>query len=105
MNLLKKLTKPTKDWTSVTFFGVSHSLTPAILTGSISTWPSDKTRPRDSTVRHSNEHFSIKDSGHHLWMVFNCSGIDQNVIHVNGHEALINELLENVIHHGLEGGW
>ena len=27
------------------------------------------------------------------------------MINVNGHEALVNELLENVIHHGLEGGW
>src|SRR6266481_2214383 len=32
-------------------------------------------------------------------------GYRQNDIHVNGHQALINELLENVIHHGLEGGW
>src|SRR6266481_8173174 len=36
-------------------------------------------------------------------MVFNRLGIDQNVVHVYGHEAFINELLENVIHHGLEG--
>src|SRR6266481_9415217 len=36
-------------------------------------------------------------------MVFNHSGIDQNVIHVYGHEAFINELLENVIYHGMEG--
>src|SRR6266481_3973418 len=38
-------------------------------------------------------------------MVFDRLGIDQNVVHVYGHEAFINELLENVVHHGLEGSW
>src|SRR6266481_5958137 len=38
-------------------------------------------------------------------MVLDRSGIDQNVVHVYGHKAFINELLENVIHHGLEGSW
>ncbi|KAG5349175.1 hypothetical protein C0989_005447, partial [Termitomyces sp. Mn162] len=39
-------------------------------------------------------------------MVFlQCFGVDENVIEVHAHYTLCNEVLEDVIHHGLEGGW
>ena len=41
----------------------------------------------------------------HLSMMLNHVGIHQDVVHVNHHIALIDEVLENVIHHHLEGGW
>ena len=47
----------------------------------------------------------IQDLGHHLSMMLNHVGIHQDVVHVNHHIALIDEVLENVIHHHLEGGW
>ena len=46
----------------------------------------------------------VQDSGHHLLMMFNHVGVQQDVVHVDCHVAFINEVLENVIHHHLEGG-
>src|SRR6266481_10014247 len=104
-----------KDWTSVMFLGIGHSLTPAILTGSISTWPSDRIRPRYLTVGHSKEHFrfqvelvlpeDVEDMRYHLPVMLNCLCEDQDVVHVNGYKPFIYKVLENVIHHGLECGW
>ena len=47
----------------------------------------------------------IQNSGHNLLMVFNHVSIYQDIVHVNCHVDLINEVLKDVIHHGLEGGW
>ena len=46
-----------------------------------------------------------QDSGYDLLMVFNCVSVYQDIIHVNHHVTSINEVFEDVIHHGLEGGW
>ena len=46
----------------------------------------------------------VQDSGHHHLMMFDCVSIYENIDHVDCHIALINEVLENVIHHHLEGG-
>ncbi|KAG5334045.1 hypothetical protein C0989_004507 [Termitomyces sp. Mn162] len=34
-----------------------------------------------------------------------CFGVDEDVIKVYAHYTLCNEVLEDVVHHGLEGGW
>ena len=36
-------------------------------------------------------------------MVFNHVSVYQDVIHINCHVAFIDEVLEDVVHHGLEG--
>ena len=46
----------------------------------------------------------IQDSGHDLPMVFNHASVYQDIIHVDHHIAFNNEVFEDVIHHGLEGG-
>ena len=46
----------------------------------------------------------IQDSGHNLPMMFNCVSVYQDIVYVNSHIAFINEVLEDVIYHGLEGG-
>ena len=46
----------------------------------------------------------VKDSGHHLLMTFNCVRIYEDIIHVDCHIALIDEVFEDVIPHCLEGG-
>ena len=38
-------------------------------------------------------------------MVFNHVSVYQDIVHVDHHIAFINEVLEDVVHHGLEGGW
>ena len=45
-----------------------------------------------------------QDSGHDLPMMFNCAGVYKDIVHVDCHVALINEVFKNVIHHRLEGG-
>ena len=47
----------------------------------------------------------VQDSGHHFPMMFDHVGIYEDIVHVDCHIALIEEVLENVIHHCLEGGW
>ena len=37
-------------------------------------------------------------------MMFNCMGIHQDVVHVDHHIPFVDEVLEDVVHHGLEGG-
>src|SRR5258708_13189857 len=51
-------TKPRKDWTSLTFVGVSHSITLWTFVGSMATWSFKMTSPRYSTSFCSNLHFS-----------------------------------------------
>ena len=46
----------------------------------------------------------VEDLGHHLPMMFDRVGIYEDIVHVDCHVALINEVFENVIHHCLEGG-
>ena len=46
----------------------------------------------------------IQDSGHDLPMVFNHASVYQDIVHIDQHVSFINEVLEDVIHHGLEGG-
>ena len=47
----------------------------------------------------------IQDSGHDLPMVFDRVGVYQDIVHIDHHVPFIDEVLENVVHHGLEGGW
>ena len=46
-----------------------------------------------------------QDSGHYLSMMFDCVGIHQDAVHVDHHITLIDEVLKDVVHHHLEGGW
>ena len=46
----------------------------------------------------------IQASGHDLPMVFNCVSVYQDIVHIDHHVSFINEVLEDVIHHGLESG-
>ena len=47
----------------------------------------------------------VQDSGHNLSMVFDRVSAHQDIIHIYCHISFINKVLEDVIHHGLEGGW
>ena len=47
----------------------------------------------------------IQDSGYDLLMVFDCASVYYNIIHIDHHISFVDEVLEYVIHHGLEGGW
>ena len=40
-----------------------------------------------------------------LCMLFLCLDKDQNVIQIDYHNAFRYEILEDIVHHGLEGGW
>ena len=46
----------------------------------------------------------VQDSGHDLPMVFDRVGVYQDIVHIDCHVPFIDEVLEDVIHHGLEGG-
>ena len=37
-------------------------------------------------------------------MVFNCASVYQDIVHIDRHVSFINEVLKDVVHHGLEGG-
>ena len=47
----------------------------------------------------------VQDPGHDLLMVFDRASAYQDIIHIDCHISFINKVLEDVIHHGLEGGW
>jgi hypothetical protein len=47
---------------------------------------------------------SLQHQLHDLAMLFNVLGENENVIEVYTHHTFHNEILENVIHHGLEDG-
>ena len=83
------------------FFGVSQSLTPAILIldrGALKcAFLGFEVEPIFS------EH--VQDLGYDLPMVFNHVSVYQDIVQVNCHVAFINEVFEDVIHHGLEGSW
>jgi hypothetical protein len=32
-------------------------------------------------------------------------GEDQNVVEIDGYDAFSDQVLEDLVHHGLEGGW
>jgi len=38
-------------------------------------------------------------------VLFLCLGKDQDVIQIDYHNAFCYEILEDVVYHGLEGGW
>ncbi|KAG5328927.1 hypothetical protein C0989_010280, partial [Termitomyces sp. Mn162] len=38
-------------------------------------------------------------------MFLQCFGVDENVVEVHAYHTLYNEVPEDVVHHGLEGGW
>jgi len=38
-------------------------------------------------------------------MLFLCLGKDQDVVQIDHHNTFHYEIPEDVIHHGLEGGW
>ena len=46
----------------------------------------------------------VQDSGHDLLMVFDCVGVYQDIVHIDCYIPFINEVLKDVVHHGLEGG-
>ena len=43
-------------------------------------------------------------TSHDLPMVFNRVGVYQAIVHIDHHIPFIDEVLEDVVHHGLEGG-
>ena len=43
--------------------------------------------------------------GHDLPMVFDHVSVYQDIVHVDCHIPFIDEVLEDVVHCGLEGGW
>ena len=47
---------------------------------------------------------SVKDEGGDAAVFIQCVSEDQNVIHVNTDNTLHDEVMEDLIHHGLEGG-
>src|SRR5882724_4452632 len=105
------------DWTSVTFLGVGQSRTPATLTGSISTQPSEKDEPeilyhglpKCALLGFEVEPMSAEDVQHlyHNGMVFLlCLATkDEDVVHVDDYNSFVNEFSEDVIHHHLECCW
>ena len=46
----------------------------------------------------------VQDLGHDLPMVFDHAGVYQDIVHIDHHVSFIDEFLEDVIPHGLEGG-
>ena len=46
----------------------------------------------------------IQDSGHNLPIVFDRVSVYQDIVHIDRHVSFINKVLEDVVHHGLEGG-
>ena len=46
----------------------------------------------------------VQDSGHYRSMMFDRVGIYQDVVHIDRHIALVNEVLKDVVHHRLESG-
>src|SRR5882724_2557015 len=104
---------PMKDWTLVTFLGVSQSQTPVTLTRSISTWPSEMMRLRYLTLGCLKIHFSTlrynlcfqRMSRTLTTMVWCCSFVsaeDEDVFHVDSHDPSVDAFLEDVVHHHLE---
>src|ERR1700742_2030418 len=47
----------------------------------------------------------LEDSLHCQSMLFQGFGEDQYVIHINDNHSFINQLLEQIVHHRLEGCW
>ena len=46
----------------------------------------------------------VQDLDYDLLMVFNRVSVYQDIVHIDRHISLIDEVLEDVVHHGLEGG-
>ena len=46
----------------------------------------------------------VQDLGYDLPMVFNHVSLYQDIVHIDCHVSFIDEVLEDVTHHGLEGG-
>ena len=46
----------------------------------------------------------VQDLCHYLLMMFDHMGVYEDAVPVDYHIALVNEVLENVVHHCLEGG-
>ena len=47
----------------------------------------------------------LQDLGNYLAMFFQGLGENQYIIHVDGNYSFFDEFPEDIIHHGLEGGW
>jgi len=70
-------------------------------------------RLRYSTVKGALLYFEVdsvltedvKESYYNIMMLFfSLTAENEDVVHVDGHNPLIDELFEDVIHHHLEGG-
>ncbi|KAG5335269.1 hypothetical protein C0989_001606 [Termitomyces sp. Mn162] len=48
---------------------------------------------------------AFQDEMSDLMVFLQCFGVDEDVIEVHAHYTLYNEVLKDIIHHGLEGGW
>ena len=46
----------------------------------------------------------VQDLGYNLPMVFDRASVYQDIVHIDHHISFIDEVLEDVVHHGLEGG-
>ncbi|KAG5733786.1 hypothetical protein E4T56_gene8207 [Termitomyces sp. T112] len=47
---------------------------------------------------------AFQDEAHDLAVLLQCFGVDENVVEVYAHYAFGNKVLEDVVHHCLEGG-
>ena len=46
----------------------------------------------------------VQDSGYDFPMMFDHASVYQDIVHIDHHISFVNEVLEDVVHHGLEGG-
>ena len=46
----------------------------------------------------------VQDSGYNFLMVFDHGSVYQDIVHIDHHVSFVNEVFEDVVHHGLEGG-
>ncbi|KAG5351623.1 hypothetical protein C0989_005591 [Termitomyces sp. Mn162] len=47
---------------------------------------------------------AFQDEASDLMVLLHCFSVDEDIVEVYAHYALCNEVLEDVVHHGLEGG-
>ncbi|KAG5349548.1 hypothetical protein C0989_003210 [Termitomyces sp. Mn162] len=48
---------------------------------------------------------AFQDKAHDLAVLLQCFGVDKDVVKVYKHYTFGNEVLEDILHHCLEGGW
>ncbi|KAG5718648.1 hypothetical protein E4T56_gene16671 [Termitomyces sp. T112] len=111
-----KFMKLRNTCTSFLFLGFSHSATPATFTGSISTAPCKmivQAKMLDlGLLKLTLFQFEVElvlaemfqDEAGGVAVFFQHFGVDENVVEIYTHYTFHNEVLEDVVHHHLEGG-